>query len=123
MRVGETSRELSGRETQTSANRLHLLAVVRGVEALPDGLGAHVYTPSDYLAQGAEHWVKQWARNGWQTKQGQPVKHAELWQAILRAQQQHSLRWHCLKTEAVRPEESKRADELARAAASARAFK
>ena len=76
-----------------------------------------MYTPSDYVAQGAEHWVKQWARNGWQTKQGQPVKHAELWQAILQARQQHSVEWHCLKNEAARPEESRRADELARGTA------
>ena len=117
VRAGQAARELSGRETQASANRLHLLAVVRGLEALAAGAAAHVYTPSDYVAQGAEHWVKQWARNGWQTKQGQPVKHADLWLAILQAQQQHSIQWHCLKGEAARPDESRRADELARGAA------
>jgi len=117
VRAGTAARELSGREAQTSANRLHLLAVVQGLGALPAGAAAHVYTPSDYVAQGAEHWVKQWARNGWQTKQGQAVKHSELWQTILQARQQRSIQWHCLKNEAARPDESKRADELARGAA------
>ena len=105
VRAGSDTRELSGRETQTSANRLHLLAVVRGLEALPAGAAAHVYTPSDYVAQGAEHWVTNWARNGWQTKQGQAVKHSELWQAILQARQQRRIQWHCLKNEAARPDE------------------
>jgi ribonuclease HI len=116
-RAGENTRELSGREEQTSANRLHLMAVVRGLEAAPAGGMTHIYTPSDYVAQGAERWVKGWARNGWRTKEGQPVKHAELWQALQRASHGRPVRWHSLKTEAVRPEESKRADSLARAAA------
>ena len=116
VRDGQAVRELTGREERTSANRLHLQAVVRGLGALPAGAAAHVYTPSDYVAQGAEHWVKQWARNGWQTKDGQPVKHSDLWQAIRQAGQEHRLEWHCLKNEAARPGESKRADELARAA-------
>jgi len=97
VRQGQAVQELAGREERTSANRLHLLAVVRGLETLAAGAAAHVYTPSDYVAQGAEHWVKQWARNGWQTKDGQPVKHRELWQAIREAGQQHQVGWHCLK--------------------------
>jgi ribonuclease HI len=117
LREGESARNLSGREAKTSANRLHLLAVVRGLEALPPGAAARVYTPSDYVAQGAERWLKLWARNGWRTKAGEPVKHSDLWQAILEAQGQHRLEWHCLKNEAARPDESQQADALARAAA------
>jgi len=117
VRDGESVRELAGREERTSANRLHLQAVVGGLGALAAGAAAHVYTPSDYVAQGAEHWVKQWARNGWQTKDGQPVKHSDLWRAIRQAEQEHKLEWHCLKNEADRPRESKRADDLARATA------
>jgi ribonuclease HI len=117
IRSGEATRELSGREEQTSANRLHLVAVVRGLEALPAGATVHVYTPSDYVAQGAERWLKGWARNGWRTQAGQAVRHAELWQAIQRAGDARPVHWHCLKTEATRPEESRRADAMARAAA------
>jgi ribonuclease HI len=117
VRAGPTTQELTGREEQTSANRLHLLAVVRGLEALPPGAVAHVYTPSDYVAQGAERWLKQWARNGWQTKAGQPVKHSDLWQVLAQQQAQRGLAWHCLKNEAIRPAESHQADALAKSAA------
>lgn len=117
VRDAEGTRELSGREEKTSANRLHLLAVVRGLAALPEGLSAHVYTASDYVAQGAERWVRAWARNGWRTKEGQPVKHSELWQAILAAQGERRVTWHALKNEKERPEEAQRADALAQAAA------
>src|SRR5574341_2557595 len=102
VRAGEAVRELSGREVQTSANRLHLLAAAKGLEAVPEGRRVHLYTPSDYAAQGAQHWVKTWAAQGWRTKGGQPVKHREIWQAIAAASQARHVEWHCLKGE-VRP--------------------
>ena len=116
IRAGEAAQVLSGRETQTSANRLHLLAAAKGLEAVPEGSRVHLYTPSDYAAQGAQQWVKTWAAQGWRTKDGQPVKHREIWQALVAAGQAHHIEWHCLKGE-VRPAESQRADELARQAA------
>jgi len=117
VRNGQEMRELAGREENTSANRLHLLAVVQGLAALPAGVTAHVYTPSDYVAQGADRWARTWARNGWRTKGGPPVKHSDLWQAILLAQEQAHIAWHCFKGQTPRPGESARADELAREAA------
>jgi ribonuclease HI len=76
----------------------------------------HVYTPSDYAAQGAQQWVRNWAARGWRTKDGQPVKHREVWQAIMAASQSRPVAWHCLKDE-TRPAESQRAEALARAEA------
>jgi len=73
----------------------------------------HVYTPSDYAAQGATQWVKNWIAQGWRTKDGQPVKHREVWQAIVTASGSREVRWHCLK-EDIRPAESQQADALAR---------
>lgn len=103
---------LSGREVHTSANRLHLLALVQGLAAVPAGVRVHLYTPSDYAAQGAQQWVKKWATQGWHTQGGQAVKHAEVWQAIQAAAQTRVVNWHCLKGEA-RPAESRQAEELA----------
>lgn len=116
IRENETVRELSGYEAQTSANRLHLLAAARGLEAVPPELSVHLYTPSDYVAQGAQQRVRGWAVSGWRTKDGQPVKHRELWQAIMDSGDGRQVRWHGLK-DGMRPIESLRADELARKAA------
>lgn len=118
VRAGDSVRELSGSEAVTSANRLHVLALVKGVEAAPSGQPVHVYTPSDYAAQGAEKWARQWAIQGWRTKDGTPVKHHELWQALLAKTAARSVHWHCLK-DAARPAESQQAEALARQAARA----
>ncbi len=115
LRYGNTTQELSGYEAETSANRLHLLAAQKGLEAVPPQRPVHVYTPSDYAAQGATQWVKNWAAQGWRTKDGQPVKHREVWQAIARASQGREVKWHPLKDE-VRPMESQHAETLARQA-------
>jgi ribonuclease HI len=117
IRHGDVTQELGGYEDETSANRLHLLAAQKGLEAAPAGSLVHVYTPSDYAAQGATQWVKNWAARGWRTKEGQPVKHRDVWQAIVNASKGRQVKWHSLKDE-VRPLESQRAEELARRARS-----
>jgi len=105
--------EVSGHEDHTSANRLHLLAAQKGLEDAPLKSIVHVYTPSDYVAQGATQWVKNWIAQGWRTKDGQAVKHREVWQAIVTASQGRDVKWHSLKEE-IRPAESQRAEGLAR---------
>ena len=100
--VGAGERIWAGQETKTSANRLHLLAIAEGLAAVPTGAAVHVYTPSDYAAQGATHWIKAWAARGWRTKDGKAVKHKEIWQAIRAAAQARQVHWHCLK-DAERP--------------------
>jgi ribonuclease HI len=90
-----------------------LLAAQKGLEAVPQGSSIHLYTPSDYAAQGATQWVKNWVAQGWLTKDGQPVKHRAVWQAIVTTSQGRQVRWHSLKDE-VRPAESQQAEELAR---------
>ncbi len=110
---GDEVQELGGFEITTSANRLHLLAARRGLESAPTERTVHLYTPSDYVAQGAQQWVKNWAARNWRTKDDQPVKHRELWQAIVAASNNRAVQWHVLKDE-VRPAESQRAEALAR---------
>lgn len=116
VRLDDDRRELSGHEAVTSANRLHLMAAQRGLEAAPLDRPVHLYTPSDYVAQGAQHWIKNWAAQGWHTRDNQPVKHRDVWQAIWAASQDRRVQWHCLKDQ-TRPEESRQAEQLARRAA------
>jgi ribonuclease HI len=119
VRAGGDARERAGYEAATSANRLQVMALVRGLEAASE-FGeasarplAHVYTASDYAAQGAERWARAWAASGWRTKDGAPVKHKELWQALLDQAREWSVRWHRLK-DGARPTEAQQAEDLAR---------
>jgi ribonuclease HI len=116
VRTGDTAETRCGQEAATSANRLHLLSALKGLEAAPPQRPIHLYTPSDYAAQGAQSWVKAWAAQGWRTKDGQPVKHAEVWQALVAQGRARRVQWHCLK-DVHHPPESQQAEEIARQAA------
>jgi len=116
LRYRDTTKELSGHQPATSANRMHLTAAIEALQALKKPLPIHFYTGSDYLCDGITRWVTGWQRQNWQTKSGQPVSNQDLWQALLAATANHHINWH-LATKQHAPELMQRAKELADAAA------
>lgn len=111
---GETRKELSGGESETTNNRMELQAAIEALNALKRPCKVAVYTDSVYVRDGITKWIKGWERNGWRTAAKKPVKNAELWQALQAALQPHDIDWHWVKGHAGHPE-NERADELARA--------
>jgi len=111
---GETRKELSGGESETTNNRMELQAAIEALNALKRPCKVALYTDSVYVRDGITKWIKGWERNGWRTAAKKPVKNAELWQALQAALQPHDVDWHWVKGHAGHPE-NERADELARA--------
>lgn len=110
---GETRKELSGGEAETTNNRMELQAAIEALSALKRPCKAALYTDSVYVRDGITKWIKGWERNGWRTAAKKPVKNTELWQALQTALQPHDIDWHWVKGHAGHPE-NERADELAR---------
>ena len=110
---GETRKELSGGEPETTNNRMELQAAIEALNALKRPCKVELYTDSVYVRDGITKWIKGWQRNGWRTAAKKPVKNAELWQALQAALQPHDIDWHWVKGHAGHPE-NERADELAR---------
>lgn len=86
--------EVSEREADIQGERLDLLAVVRGVEALEQPSRLTLITSSDLIGKqirrGFDRWIEmqwRWERFG----QLRPIKHADLWQRISAAMQIHSI--------------------------------
>lgn len=111
---GETRKELSGGESETTNNRMELQAAIEALNALKRPCKVALYTDSVYVRDGITKWIQGWQRNGWRTAAKKPVKNAELWQALQAALQPHDVDWHWVKGHAGHPE-NERADELARA--------
>ncbi len=76
-----------------SSNQMDLWAVIAGLQALPEQASVTVYTPSDYVIQGATRWLAGWERRGWRTSAGQPVRNRELWQELAEVMGDHDVRW------------------------------
>lgn len=75
--------EKSGRERQTTNNRMEMQAVI---EALKEVHARHllreeltVYTDSSYVKNGITEWIKKWKKNGWRSSSNAPVKNQDLW--------------------------------------------
>ncbi len=108
-------RELSGGEAATTNNRMELMAVIAGLEALTRPCPVDVYTDSQYVQKGISEWMPGWKARGWRTADKKPVKNVDLWQRLDAAAAPHTVRWHWVRGHAGHPE-NERADRLARAA-------
>jgi ribonuclease HI len=115
LRTGTHEKELSGGEVLTTNNRMELLAVIRGLEALKRATKVTVHTDSRYVMDGTTQWMKRWKTNGWKTADKKPVKNEELWRALDAQCQRHSVGWRWVRGHSGHPE-NERADALARAA-------
>jgi ribonuclease HI len=116
--AGRHRLERSGAEPQTTNNRMELRAAIEGLRALKRPCRVTVVTDSEYLRNGITSWIRTWQRNGWLTKDRQPVKNAELWRELLDLVARHEVTWRWTKGHAA-DAENNRCDELANAAITA----
>jgi ribonuclease HI len=78
-------REEAGAEPATTNNRMELMAVIRGLEALTRPCRVELVTDSQYVAKGMAEWLPKWKAQGWQRKEGnrfKPVMNVDLWKEV-----------------------------------------
>jgi len=86
--------EASDVEYGINGERLALLAVVRGLEALNQPSHVTLITSSDHVRRGFRYGLDQWRADGWQWERfGQqvPIKDHDLWQRVDRAARIHQI--------------------------------
>jgi ribonuclease HI len=115
MMSGKHRKEISGGERVTTNNRMEMMAIIAGAEALTRGCDIDIYTDSTYVMKGMTEWLEGWKQRGWRTASRQPVKNVDLWQRLERALDHHQVTWYWVKGHSGIPE-NERADELARMA-------
>lgn len=112
MIAGAHKKELYGGEQNTTNNRMELKAVIEALTALKRPCDVIVHTDSQYVQKGISEWIHGWKARGWKTASKEPVKNADLWQALDAAQAQHKIEWRWVKGHAGH-EGNERADALA----------
>jgi ribonuclease HI len=91
---GSEQFEATDDEPEAQGERLELLALVRGLEALPRPARVTLVTPSKYVNRGLAYGLEEWRSNDWQWEHfGEmvPVKNRDLWQRVDRALEFHQL--------------------------------
>ena len=103
--------ELSGAEAESTNNRMEITAAIEALRALHEPSEVTLVTDSTYLKSGTA-WVRGWRENGWLTKEREPVKNRDLWEALDEQISRHEVEWQWTKGHAG-DRWNERADELA----------
>ena len=115
LRCGDTEKEISGGERETTNNRMELIAPIKALEILKKPCHISLYTDSIYVKNGMTQWIKSWIAKGWKTSSGTEVKNIDLWQNLLSLSKNHHIDWIWLKAHAGH-KENEYVDNLARQA-------
>ena len=81
-------------DPEARGDRLELLTVVRGLEALEQPSRVTLWTPNAYVREGIRHGLREWRENGWLWEyfgRMVPVKNDDLWRRLDRAMQFHEV--------------------------------
>ena len=112
LRCGGHEKEISEGYRLTTNNRMELLAVIKGLEAIKwDNAEVHVWSDSSYVVKAVnEGWLENWKRAGFAKK-----KNEDLWREFLTLWRRHHVTFHWVKGHAGHPQ-NERCDRLAVAA-------
>ena len=106
-------REFSGGYEKTTNNRMELMAVIVGLEALTRACHVTVYSDSKYVVDAFnQHWIDSWVKKGWKQSKNELVKNVDLWKRLLVAKENHQVEFCWVKGHAGHPQ-NERCDQLA----------
>ena len=119
LKCGPHAREMSEGFSLTTNNRMELLAVIKGLEAINwANAEVHVWSDSSYVVNAINKgWLENWQRKGFAK-----VKNPDLWTRLVPLLGKHRVAFHWIKGHAGHPE-NERCDALAVAAGAGAASK
>ena len=89
--------ELSGRDENTTNNRMELKAVIEALKFFTINSELTIHTDSKYVMDGASRWIINWKKNNWKTAQKKDVKNKDLWIELDNLLNYHNVSWVWVK--------------------------
>lgn len=109
----ENKIEISGREDNTTNNKMEMMAAIIALEKLKEPCIVTLYSDSAYLVNAINQgWLKNWKSNNWKTAAKDPVKNIDLWIRLDNLLNVHNVKFVKVKGHA-NNEYNNRCDELA----------
>ena len=112
LKYGDTVKEISGYDKNTTNNIMELTAAVEALKLLKEPCEVALTTDSTYVKNGISNWIFNWKKNGWKTASKKAVKNKELWQKLNSLCENHLITWEWVKGHSGHPE-NERCDQLA----------
>jgi len=117
--MDEHRKELSGGFRLTTNNRMEIMAVIIGLEALRERCHVELYSDSQYVINGIiKGWAKKWKSKGWMRNKTEKTVNPDLWDQLLTQVDRHDVSFNWVRGH-TGVEENERADRLAVGAAQA----
>lgn len=105
--------ERSAGYKKTTNNRMELMGVIVGLEALNRPCEVEVISDSKYVTEAFnQKWIDSWLKNGWRKSDKKPVLNVDLWKRLLNAKECHDVTFTWIKGHAGHPE-NERCDKMA----------
>ena len=112
---GDTKKEISGGNPDTTNNIMELTAVIEALKLLKRPCKVSLYSDSAYVVNAFnQKWIYGWLKNNWKNASKEPVKNKELWQELYNLTKTHDITFIKVKGHSDN-EFNNRCDELARA--------
>jgi len=89
-------KELSGGYLDTTNNRMEIMGVIKGLEALKHTCKVTVYSDSKYVVDAIEKgWLANWKKNNWIKSNKEKALNIDLWKKLLVLMELHdvSFKW------------------------------
>ncbi len=113
LRCDGKEKELSGGEAHTTNNRMELMGVITGLEALKYPCEVILQTDSKYVVDSiTKGWAKSWRKNSWIKSDKKPALNSDLWERLLNLLEIHDVTFNWIKGHAGHAE-NERCDKLA----------
>jgi len=110
---GAHRKELSGGYRRTTNNRMELMAVIAGLEALKTPSEVSVITDSKYVSDAVNlGWARRWCANQWKKNKREKALNPDLWEKLLALCDRHQVSFTWVKGHAGH-KENERCDRLA----------
>ena len=91
---GGHEKQMSGYCSETTNNRMELLAVIKGLEQLKEECKVLLYSDSAYVVNAFEKkWIDDWSQKNWKTSGNKEVKNIDLWKELFILSKKHDITW------------------------------
>ncbi|MDG1225463.1 MAG: ribonuclease HI [Burkholderiales bacterium] len=97
LKSGDHEKDIFGGESQTTNNRMELMAVIEALKTLNNRSRIRLFIDSQYVKNGINIWISNWKKNGWRTSNKKAVKNVDLWMQLDELVPNHEIEWIWVK--------------------------
>lgn len=113
LKYGKYEKEICGGDENTTNNRMELLGVIKGLEALNEPCHVVLTSDSKYVIDALQQgWAEKWKQNGWMRNKKDAALNPDLWERLLQLTSTHKMEYNWVKGHAGHPE-NERCDKMA----------